>query len=88
MQKKIKDKNFVYKLANLWIIENNGFAKILTIDHSIIQKTTKLFIKQQIQRKTLSFTDCTNVILCQENNILTIGGFDEEFNQYLDCVSV
>jgi predicted nucleic acid-binding protein len=81
-----KNMKFANYLADLWIRQEKGFAKILEVDYSQFKKTTELFIKQINERKPLSFTDCSNVILCEANSISKIASFDMQFKKYLNCI--
>lgn len=85
LQKKMQS-GFAYELADLWIIKKKGFAQILEITKEDHTKVAKLFRKQSNERKPLSYTDCTNVTLSQNNQISNISSFDSEFSKFLNVL--
>lgn len=85
LQKKMRT-GFAYELAELWIVNKKGFAKILELNQDNQTKIAKIFVQQSNERKPLSYTDCSNVVLSQIHYIDNIATFDNEFNQYLTCI--
>lgn len=54
-------------------------TEVLKVDESIFENAWELFKKQKETK--LSFTDCTTLNVMEENKILTIATFDEDFKK-------
>src|SRR5690554_450859 len=67
------------KFKKLWDKSraNNRF-EVYWVDESIANKALEIFV--EYGEHNLSFTDCTSFVICQQQKIKNIFGFDSDFN--------
>ena len=59
-------------------IEQQGLLTIVSINNSLFQEAQRLF--RRFDSARLSFTDCTNFVVCRKNKISEAFAFDEHFS--------
>lgn len=87
MQKKHRNPDFCYELADGWINRNEGIAEILEVGYDLFYNSLQLFMTQNKERKPLSVNDCTIVKICEVNKIQYLVTFDDGFDGYLELVT-
>jgi len=70
--------------AGIFVIESKRIVK-LHVDADIFTKSWALF--RQIRDKSLSFTDCTTLVLMEAHRINRIMSFDSDFDAFVTRVS-
>lgn len=82
IQRKVS-KSLSAELAKYWIVERIGFADLLLLDEEDRTKAADLFTTQETERRPLSYTDCSIVIICQKLLIENLATFDSQFSGFL-----
>ncbi|MFV2016229.1 MAG: type II toxin-antitoxin system VapC family toxin [Candidatus Heimdallarchaeota archaeon] len=82
IQRKVS-KSLSAELAKYWIVEKKGFADLLPLNEEDRIQAADLFTTQENERKPLSYTDCSIVIICQKLHIDNLATFDSQFSSFL-----
>ncbi len=75
-------KDLLEKMSSLFLgIE--PIADLIAVEDQWLQEIVNLQIKMTKNGNSISFTDCSNIILCQKRNLTKIVSFDGHYNGLL-----
>jgi len=75
-------KDLLERMKSLFLGEE-PIAKMITVDNEILDEISNLQIKITKMNEPISFTDCSNIILCQTRKISKIVSYDSHYIGFL-----
>ncbi len=75
-------KDLLERMKSLFLGEE-PIAKMITIDTQLLDEIVNLQIKLTRKDEPISFTDCSNIIICQKRKIYKIISFDSHYKGFL-----
>ncbi|MHA1280104.1 MAG: type II toxin-antitoxin system VapC family toxin [Candidatus Helarchaeota archaeon] len=75
-------KDLLEKMSSLFL-GTEPIAEMVAVDNQWLQEIVTLQLKITKKGNPISFTDCSNIILCQKRNISKIVSFNQHYNGLL-----
>lgn len=75
-------KDLLEKMKSLFLGEG-PIAKMIKIESQLFDEIADLQIKTTKKEDPISFTDCSNIVLCQKRKLPMIISFDEHYKGFL-----
>lgn len=79
--------DLIKKMKILFFGEKSIADELISIPIDWLEEITELLIKLTNNKRIFSFTDCSNIIICEKKKISFMVSFDQDYAEFLNVIS-